>query len=93
MFKCRVCGEKDKHIEFLEKQNKDLYDRLMAFNRDAFSVYQAEKKEGEPLFPIGIDAQGKLVSYKDTEPEKTNDEIFRAYGEDIYEVEEEPVKG
>ena len=91
MFRCKICLAKDKHIEFLEKQNKDLYDRLMAFNKDAFAHYKAETRSGKPLFPYGVDEKGKPIDYKDTNPAKTNDEIFRAMGEDSFSVEE-PVK-
>lgn len=85
---CETCSEKDKYIEFLKEQNKDLYDRLMAFNKDAFIHYKAETRSGEPLFPYGVDEKGKPISYKDTDPAKTNDEIFRAMGEDSFSVEE-----
>ena len=88
MFRCKGCIEKDKHIEFLEKQNKDLYDRLMAFNKDAFLHYKAETKSGGSLFPHGVDEKGKPISYKDTNPAETNQEIFRAMGEDSFSVEE-----
>ncbi len=88
MFGCKRCPEKDKHIEFLEKQNKDLYDRLMAFNKDAFVHYKAETRSGELLFPYGVDEKGKPLNYKDTNPAITNDEIFRAMGEEPITVEE-----
>ncbi len=88
MFECKRCPEKDKHIEFLEKQNKDLYDRLMAFNKDAFVHYKAESRVGEPLFPIGLDKDGKSFSYKSTDPTKTNEEVYRAMGEEPINVEE-----
>ena len=88
MFKCKICLEKDKQIEFLKTQNKDLYDRLMAFNKDAFTYYKAETKTGEPLFPFAVDKDGKQFSYKDSNPNKTNDEVLRAMGEDSISVEE-----
>lgn len=88
MFNCKTCLEKDKHILFLEKQNKDLYDRLMAFNKDAFTYYKAETKQGEPLYPQGLDKDGKVFSYKDQDPQKAREEIFRAMGEDPITVEE-----
>lgn len=86
-FKCSRCQEKDKHISFLEKQNKDLYDRLMSFNKDAFVHYKAETKSGPLLYPFAFDEKGRL-DYKDTNPEKTTDEIFRAMGEEPITVEE-----
>lgn len=88
MFKCRICLEKEKTIEFLKKQNKDLYDRLMAFNENAFTHYKAETKSGEPLFPHGVDAKGEPINYEGTDPTQTNQEILRSMGEDSYSVEE-----
>lgn len=89
MFKCRACAEKDKHIRFLEEQNKDLYDRLMAFNKDAFVYYKAENKKGEDLYPIGITEDGKLYNYKDMDLEKAREEEFRAFGENPISVEDD----
>lgn len=87
-FKCRICQEKDKRIAFLEQQNKDLYDRLMAFNKDAFTYYKAETKKGSDLFPIGMDKDGKVFSYENTDIEGAREEVLRAYGEEIITVEE-----
>ncbi len=87
MFRCKLCIEKDKLISFLKEQNKDLYDRLMSFNHDAFVHYKAETKSGKVLFPFAFDDKGKL-DYKDTDPVKTTDEIFRAMGEEPITVEE-----
>jgi hypothetical protein len=88
MFKCRVCSEKDKQIAFLEEQNKDLYDRLMSFNQDAFVYYKTQSNQGEPLYPYAEDMKGKRFSYKDTSPSETNEQVFRAMGEDPITVEE-----
>lgn len=91
MFKrkpCNICTEKEKVIEFLKSQNKDLYDRLMAFNERAFTYYKAETKSGEPLFPVGVDKDGNVFSYKDTDIKEAKDEIFRAFGEEIITVED-----
>lgn len=85
--KCRCCAEKDKHIEFLEKQNKDLHDRLMAFNKDAFCYYKAETKQGEPLYPVGMALDGKIFSYKDVDMKKAADDTFRAMGEEPITVD------
>lgn len=85
---CAVCGEKDKIIEFLKAQNKDLYDRLMAFNEKAFTYYKAETKTGEQLFPIGLDKDGKEFSYKDVNIKEAQDEVYRAFGEEMVMVEE-----
>lgn len=89
MFKCQACIAKDAIIEMLKEQNKDLLNRLMSFNKDAFIAYQAETKQGEPLFPIGVDAQGKQFSYKDTDLEKRREEEFRAFGEEFITVEDD----
>jgi len=88
MFRCKSCREKDKIISFLKEQNKDLYDRLMAFNKDAFVHYKAETKTGKPLYPIGLDKDGKQINYGDTDPVVARDEIFRAMGEEPITVEE-----
>lgn len=88
MFKCKSCIEKDKHIAFLENQNKDLYDRLMAFNKDAFTYYKAEIKQGEDLFPIAVDKDGKVFSYKDTNSEEAREDVLRAMGEQPITVED-----
>lgn len=88
MFKCVSCIEKDKLISFLKEQNKDLYDRLMAFNKDAFLYYKAETKTGPPLYPTGVDKNGEKFSYEDTSPIKARDEIFRAMGEETITVDE-----
>lgn len=85
---CTVCAEKDKVIEFLKAQNKDLYDRLMAFNEKAFTYYKAETKSGELLFPVGVDKDGNAFSYADTDIKEAKDEIFRAFGEEIVTVED-----
>lgn len=87
---CKVCAEKEKQITFLKEQNKDLYDRLMAFNQQAFTVYNAEKKPVEQLYPIGIDEKGKVFSYKDTNLEKQQEEMFKAFGEEPITVEDKP---
>lgn len=89
MFRCKICEEKDKVIKILTEQNKELHDRVMAFNERAFVTFQAEKKQGKPLFPIGIDAQGKPFNYKDTDLNTMRDETFRAFGEEPIEVEED----
>lgn len=91
MFKrkpCAICAEKDKVIELLKAQNKDLYDRLMAFNEKAFTYYKAETKSGEPLYPVGIDKDGKEFSYKDVNIKEAQDEVYRAFGEEMIMVEE-----
>ena len=95
MFNCKICIEKDKRIEALCKANeklqehiKDLYDRLMAFNKDAFTYYKAETKSGKPLFPHGVDAKGRIINYEGTDPTETNEEILRSMGEDNINVEE-----
>ena len=88
MFRCKICREKEKQIEFLKEQNKDLYDRLMAFNKDAFTYYKAETKTGEPLYPYGLDKDGKPFSYEETNPQQTNDEVIRAMGEEPITVED-----
>ena len=85
---CSTCAEKDKIIDFLKSQNKDLYDRLMAFNEKAFIHYKAETKTGAPLFPIGVDKDGNEFSYKDTDIKEAQDEMFRAFGEEIVTVED-----
>lgn len=88
MFKCNKCLEKDKFIEFLKAQNKDLYDRLMAFNKDAFTYYKAEVKDGSPLYPFGVDEKGKIIDYKDINSDEADEEIFRAIGEQPVTIEE-----
>ena len=88
MFKCQTCSEKDKIIEFLKEQNKDLLDRLMAFNKDAFTYYNAEKKIGEPLYPIGVNDKGEIVDYKTLDITKANQDMFNAFGEEPIEVED-----
>jgi len=88
MFKCKICAEKDKQIEFLKAQNKDLYDRLMAFNKDAFTYYKAETKSGKALYPFAINEKGEVFDYKDIDPAKAKEEIFRAMGEEPITVEE-----
>ena len=88
MFECKKCQEKDKFIEFLKAQNKDLYDRLMAFNNDAFVHYKAETKQGELLYPFGIDEKGKLFDYKEANLEEAGSDALRAMGEQPVNVEE-----
>lgn len=84
---CRNCKEKEKIIQLLIKQNTELLDRLMAFNRDAFVSYQAEKKTGEPLFPVGVDEKGAKFSYKDVDVKQAEQDVFNALGEEPVEVE------
>ena len=82
-------------INELKIEKKDLLDRLMAFNENAFVYYKAETKSGKPLFPHGTDAKGKPINYEGTDPTETNEEILRSMGEDIITVEEpakEPTK-
>ena len=86
MFRCKLCSEKEKLVEFLKAQNKDLYDRLMSFNEKAFLNYKAETRSGEPLFPVGVDKDGNVFSYKDTNIKEAQDEMFRAFGEEIVTV-------
>ena len=88
MFKCKNCSEKEKIIELLREQNKDLLDRLMSFNQQAFTVYNAEKKQGDKLFPVAMDKDGQIFSYKDTDLQEAKDEMFRAFGEDPLTVED-----
>jgi len=88
MFKCKVCQTNKEIIELLKKQNEDLLNRLMSFNKDAFITYQAETKKGEPLYPIGIDEKGNLINYKDTNPEEITKETLNAFGEEPVEVED-----
>ena len=89
MFDCKVCSAKDRHIEFLEIQNKDLYDRLMAFNKDAFLHYKAESRVGgELLYPKAVDVNGDRFSYEGSDPQESNSEILSAMGEDPVTVED-----
>ena len=88
MFKCKICEQKDKLIEILQSQNKDLLDRLMSFNPDVFSLYKQETKQGEPLYPFGIDEKGKLFDYKDVNLEEANSDTLRAMGEQPINVED-----
>lgn len=88
MFKCKACLEKDKIIDFLKGQNKDLYDRLMAFNKDAFTYYKAENKQGGPLYPWAVDKDGKRFSYQDADPEEAKSDVLRAMGEEPITVED-----
>jgi hypothetical protein len=92
MFKCKLCSEKDKLIEYLKAQNKDLQDRILAFAKEAFVYYKAEQKNQEPLFPVGVDEKGELFNYKGVDLEKQKEEIMRAYGEESYAVEEQVEK-
>ena len=89
MFNCKQCEEKEKLIDYLKSQVKDLTDRLMAFNSDAFYRYKQETKELPPLYPEGVDDKGVRFSYKEMDTEKAKDEIFRAMGEEPINVEDE----
>ena len=93
---CEVCAEKEKQIELLKNiisdlksQNKDLSDRFMSLNERAFLNFKAETRAHEPLYPVGVDSTGKQFSYKDSDPEKTKEEIQRAFGEEVINVEDE----
>ncbi len=88
MFSCQVCPEKDKLIEFLKAQNKDLHDRLMSFNERQFLNFKAEERSREPLYPTGVDKDGKVFSYKDASPEQAEEDVKRAVGEDVITVED-----
>ena len=88
MFNCKGCEEKERTIQFLKEQNKDLMDRLMAFSKDALVIYNAEKQPKEPLFPIATDKDGKVFTYKDMNLHEAKDDIFRAFGEEVVTVEE-----
>ena len=90
MFKCKLCIEKDRIIELLRTQVLDLHDRLMAYNREAFTAYKQENKSNDlpPLYPMGIDSKGKLMDYKDMDKEKAEEDIVRAFGEEFIEVDD-----
>ncbi len=88
MFNCKLCIEKEKRIESLEARNKDLLDRLMAFNANAFTHYKAENKTGDPLFPQALDEDtGKVFSYGEEKPDKIKTDIYNAMGEEAVMVE------
>lgn len=88
MFKCQTCKEKDRHIDFIEKQNKDLYDRLMAFNKEAFAHYKAESRTTEALYPFGMDKNGEMFSYNSQKLNKIQEDVSRAMCEDMVTVED-----
>jgi len=88
MFNCKLCIEKDKRIEALEAQNRDLMDRLMSFNANAFTHYKAENKSKEPLFPQALDeVENKVFSYGDEKPDKIKTDVLAAVGEEAVFVE------
>lgn len=60
----------------------------MAFNRDAFVNYKAENKQGETLYPFGVDEKGKPFDYKDMNLEEANSDAIRAMGEQPITVED-----
>jgi len=86
--KCRACKEKEEIIKLLKDQNAELFDRVMAFTKDAFITYQAEKKTGEPLYPIGTDEKGEKFSYKDLNVKQAEQDVLNALGEEPVEVED-----
>lgn len=88
MFECKACKAHKEIIELLKKQNEDLHNRLMSFNQDAFVNYQAQLNKGEPLYPKGIDAQGKILDYKETDPQEIVNDTLHAFGEEPVEVED-----
>lgn len=89
MFKCDKCKEKDAFITFLKEQNKDLHDRLMAFNKEAFSYYKAENGNNrETLYPRGVDEKGEIVDYSKFDIEQMRVETLRAWEENPRIVED-----
>lgn len=88
MFKCKLCAEKDRVIDLLKEQNKDLHDRLMSFNERQFLSYGAEKRSNGPLFPLAVDKDGKQFSYKDVNIKEAETEVYRAFAEEPVTVEE-----
>ena len=87
-FTCKLCIEKEKLISVLIKQNKDLHDRLMSFNERQFLNFKAEERSTKPLYPYGIDSKGKPIDYQNINIKESQEEIFRALGEDPLTVEE-----
>jgi len=95
MFKCKVCKEKDRIIDLLQKENenlrganKELCDRFMSLNERAFLNFKAEQRSDKPLYPYGVDAKGEKIDYKDMKPDEATSEMFRAFGEEPITVEE-----
>jgi len=88
MFKCKLCKEKEKLIEILIKQNKELHDRLMSFNERQFLNFKAEERSDKPLYPYGVDSDGKVIDYKNVDIKEAQDDVFRAFGEEPVTVEE-----
>jgi hypothetical protein len=97
MFECRACKAKNDQIDILnkmvdrlEKNNADLLDRIMAFTKDAFVSYQAEKKVDAPLFPVAVDDKGNQYSYSEVKLEDVESDMVRAFNEDPISVEDRP---
>ena len=80
MFQCNSCKEKEKLIEYLKEQNTTLLDRIMAYSQESFLRFEASKQPKTILYPQGVDEQGKLFDYKDSEPDEATEEQERAFG-------------
>lgn len=87
--KCLVCEQLKYQNEYLQKQVKDLLDRLMAFNQDAFIRYQAEVKPKENLYPSAIDEKGNQIIYN-SNPEEAEAEAMKILGGNPITVDEFP---
>ena len=85
---CVLCSEKDKQIDYLQKQNKELLDRFMAYSKEALYNYKKESGELPPLYPFSVDDKGNIISEEATDIKQAKEEIFRAFAEDPITVEE-----
>jgi hypothetical protein len=88
MFKCKSCLSKDKEIEYLRIQNKDLLDRIMAFTKDTLYTYKKETGDLPPLYPYSLDDKGAIVSEETTDIKSAKEDIYRAFAEEPITVEE-----
>jgi hypothetical protein len=87
--KCDACDILKALLAEERKINKDLLDRLMSFNQDAFNRYQAEVKPKTPLYPSAIDESGKEIVYNDS-AEKQADEAWKLLSGEPINVDEFP---
>jgi hypothetical protein len=62
-------------------------DRLMAYSKEAFIYYKQENKELPPIYPVGVDEKGIIFSHKDFDPEKAEQEVLNAMGDDYINLE------
>lgn len=88
-FKCQKCILLESLLAEERRINKELLDRLMSFNRDAFSTYQAEIKPKTNLYPSAVNEKGEEIVYNDN-PEKVESEAWKILGGEPATVDEFP---